>query len=90
MSEFNDFRLKIGQRGDKYREYLLRQKYEIAVNRSDSRVARSINWLLEVQNDNGSWSSDSVAATSLVLIAFSTMLKTVGAWDLERKGAECN
>jgi hypothetical protein len=61
-------------------KYIDRQKMEITLSKSDSRLIRTVDWLLNVQNENGSWGNDNVAATSLSTIALKEISKLKGEW----------
>lgn len=66
-------------------DLILQQQVDVSVNRTDSRIARSIEWLLANQRPNGAWGVNSVATTSLVMLAFANLIEPSGAWSLDEK-----
>lgn len=64
---------------------LERQKQDIKISRTDSRIARTIEWLLAHQNRNGSWGHDNVAVTAMTIIALSELHKPSGTWSLQEQ-----
>lgn len=64
-------------------DLILRQKVDILVDHHDSRIARSVEWLLSTQRSNGSWGVNNVAVTALVMLAFANLMEPFDVWDLE-------
>lgn len=48
---------------------ILNHRLEIAVDAEDSRIQRTIQWLLSAQNPDGSWGRSNVAETSMAILA---------------------
>lgn len=50
-------------------EYIMRHRQEVALSSTDSRLSRTVRWILDVQRDSGAWGNDEVAATALTILA---------------------
>lgn len=66
-----------------FANYLLNLREDVKIDVTDSRIVTTIKWLLDNQNDNGSWGNDNVAITSLMILAFFSLLKPASGWKLE-------
>lgn len=80
-----DLRRIIMSQIDRLVDLILQQKVDVSLSRTDSRIARSIEWLMDNQRPKGSWGINNVAVTSLVMIAFSNLLEPAEEWELEGK-----
>ena len=61
--------------------FIRSRQQSIRFTYADSRIVKSINWLINVQNENGSWANENVACTSLVIIALSNLVRDVEFWE---------
>jgi len=66
-------------------QHMQNLREDVKINRTDSRIASTITWLLANQNKNDSWGNDNIAVTSLVMISLSTLLKPASGWNLEQE-----
>ena len=73
-------------------QYIDRQKMEITLSKSDSRVLRTDDWILNILNQNCSCGNDKVASSSLSIIGLKEISSLKGNWrynDEIRKAIEC-
>jgi hypothetical protein len=61
------------------------QRREIDLSRGDSRIRRTIEWLMETQNQDGSWGPGGVAATAMTVIALDRVTRTVGDINVDTR-----
>jgi len=71
--DLNDKSLDLENKLNQYRE-------DVRVFESDSNLAKTIYWLIEKQNDNGSWGNDSVATTAIAMLALKKVVQPAQSW----------
>jgi hypothetical protein len=62
---------------------ILGHRLEISVDAQDSRIRRTVQWLLSVQNSDGSWGRSNVAETSMAILALVETIPTTQDPELE-------
>lgn len=63
-------------------DYLDSCKKSINISITDSRIVSTLRWLIDVQEDDGSWDHRSVASTSVSIIAIETLRTPTAGWGL--------
>jgi hypothetical protein len=50
-------------------EYIMQRRKETPLTSADSRLSRTVRWLLDVQRGSGAWGNDEIASTALTILA---------------------
>jgi len=76
--ELHDKSIDLKNKLEHYRE-------DVKVFKENSNLAKTISWLIDKQNINGSWGNDSIATTAMTMIALKNVEEPAHSWGYSQK-----